>query len=566
MPQSNRTSIRARVREQAEGPGGLCELVREPVLGQQLPVFKNRKRSLRELLEESAGRDGVEYLVEGERRITYPEHVRLVASVAAALRDEYGIGKGDRVAILAANCLAWPIAFWATVSLGGVVAALNGMWTADEIAYGVADSAPKLLIGDRKRLARAAGTSIDVPTLEIESEFARLESYAPDASLPDVTIGEDDPATILYTSGTTGRPKGAVGTHRGLIGFVDGTKATATVNFLVDMETGDADPATAANRPQTVALAAAPMFHLSGLYASIVLQLAFGGKLVIRPGRFDPGEVLKLIERERITLFSALGAMGPRVAEHPDLLKRDLSSVTNVGFGGAPASPAIQERMRKAFPNASQNLGIGYGSSETVAVVASFTGRDYRENPEATGYVAVGMEVQIRDDAGREVPPGTEGRIFVRSAWSMLEYWGKPDATAETIGADRFLDTGDIGRVTEDGLVFINARARDMILRNAENIYPVEIEYRLDQHPQVRESAVYGVEHEQWGQEVKAVVVPEPGEAPSPGALEAWCGETLAAYKVPTAWEIRAEPLPRNPAGKVLKNVLQGARANVVDE
>jgi len=563
---ANRAAIRAKVREQVAGPGGFCELTREEVLGAQLEVFKNRKRSLRELLEETADREGVEYLVHDERRISYPEHVRLVASVAAALRDTYGVKKGDRVAILSANCAAWPIAFWATVSLGGIVAALNGWWTQDEVAYAVSDSDPAVLIGDRKRLERIEGSGISVPTIEIEREFAALETYAPDAALPDVPLAEDDPATILYTSGTTGRPKGAVGTHRGLIGFVDGARANATVGFLVDMEANPDSQSAGAERPQTVTLAAAPMFHLSGLYGAIVLQLAFGGKLVIRSGRFDPGAVLETMERERITQFTALGAMGPRIAAHPDVLRRDLSSVTNVGFGGAPASPAIQEKMRKAFPNASQNLGIGYGSSETVAIVASFGGQDYVENPEATGYLALGMEVEIRDEDGRVLPPGQQGQIFVRSAWSMLEYWRNPEATAKTIGPDRFLETGDVGWMDENGLLHINSRARDMILRNAENVYPVEIEYRLDRHPDVRESAVYGIEHEEWGQEVKAVVVPEEGKTVSPDALATWCGDTLAAYKVPTTWEIRSDPLPRNPAGKVLKNVLQGAAANVVTD
>ncbi len=566
MGDSNRAALRDKVRGQATGAGGLCELAREDVLGFELEVFKSRKRSLRELVAEAGAREGVEYLVEGTRRITYREHASLVASVAAALKEKHGVEKGDRVAILAANCVAWPIAFWATVSLGGVVAALNGWWTADEIEYGLSDSDPKLLIGDRKRLARLDGTGVRVPTLEIETDFAKLEQFAPDAPLPDVALAEDDAATILYTSGTTGRPKGAVGSHRGLIGFVDGARATATLNFLVDLAEGGSKPSVGAGRPQTVSLAAAPMFHLSGLYGSIVLQLAFGGKLVIRSGRFDPGEVLALMEGERITQFTSLGSMGHRVAAHPDLLTRDLSSVTHVGFGGAPASPAIQEKMRQAFPGASQNLGIGYGSSETVAIVASFNGKDYVEHPEATGYLAVGQEVEIRDENGAVLPRGEQGRIFVRSAWSMLEYWRNPDATAKTIGPDRFLETGDIGRVEESGLMYINSRARDMILRNAENVYPVEIEYRLDSHPGVRECAVYGIEHDEWGQEVKAVVVPQEGRALSTDALATWCGETLASFKVPTAWEIRPAPLPRNPAGKVLKNVLQGAAANVLTD
>jgi len=556
-------TVRDDILARLTGPGGFFETAEEEVLGERLRVFKNRPRSLREVLQTSGLHGDKEYIVDGDRRLTYAGLQQRVASVAHGLRERYGIGKGDRVAILAANCAEWPIAFWATVSLGGVVAALNGWWTRDEIAYGVSHSDPKLLIGDRKRLARLDGADPGVPILEIESGFPELEEAVPDAALPDTPIAEDDRAVILFTSGTTGRPKGAVASHRAIIGFVQGANANGLAGAMVEhAERGEEFP-FGAPRPQMVVLATSPMFHLSGLYAQVVLQAAGGGKLVVHRGRFEPDAVLRLMQDERVTQFTAMGAMGPRLARHPRLLDYDLSGVTAVGFGGAPASPAVQEMMRKAFPNARANLGIGYGSSETVSVPATFGGADYLAHPEATGRITIGHEVEIRDPSGKVLPQGKEGEIFVRSAWSMLEYWRDPEATAETILPGRWLATGDIGRIEEGGLLYINSRARDMILRNAENIYPVEIEYRLDRHPGVRESAVYGVEHPEWGQEVKAVVVPEEGAAPDPASLAAWVGETLAAYKVPTAWEIRTEPLPRNPSGKVLKNVLMGSAANV---
>ena len=559
-------TVREDVIARVTGPGGLFELAEEDVLGERLPVFKNRQRSLREILEMSALHGDKEYLVDGERRLTYGDHVRSVASVAAALRDRYGIGKGDRVAILAANRHEWPVVFWATVSLGGIVVALNGWWTQDEIEYGVSDCDPKLLIGDRKRLARVDGVDLGVPVLEMESDFAALEAHAPDAALPDQPIAEDDRAVILYTSGTTGRPKGAVATHRAIIGFVQGANANGLANAMVEFEERGEEFPLGAPRPQMVVLATSPMFHLSGLYAQIVLQLAGGGKLVVHPGRFDPESVLRLMEKERVTQFTAMGAMGPRIAKHPRLLEFDLECVTGVGFGGAPASPAVQDMMREAFPNARNAVGIGYGSSETISVPATFGGADYLAHPEATGRLTIGHQVEIRDAEGKALPLGQEGEIFVRSAWTMLEYWRKPEATEKTLGPGRWLATGDIGRIEEGGLLYINSRARDMILRNAENIYPVEIEYRLDKHPDVRESAVFGVDHAESGQEVKAVVVPEAGASLDEEALGAWVRETLAGFKVPTLWEVRTEPLPRNPSGKVLKNVLMGAAANAFIE
>jgi acyl-CoA synthetase (AMP-forming)/AMP-acid ligase II len=287
------------------------------------------------------------------------------------------------------------------------------------------------------------------------------------------------------------------------------------------------------------------------------MQLQLGGKLVTRPGKFDPADVLRLMEAERVTLWSALGAMGPRVATHPDVARRDLSSMRNVGFGGAPASPAVQELLRKAVPTAAQNVGIGYGSSETVAVPASIRGPEYQLHPETAGRITPMHEIEIRSPDGQVRPDGQEGEIHVRSAYLMREYWDDPAATEETILPGRWLATGDIGRV-EDELLYINSRARDMILRSAENVYPVEIEYRLDEHPEVRESAVVGVDHPELGQEVKAIVVPEPNTSVDPEKLASWCSETLAAFKVPSLWEIRSEPLPRNASGKILKNVLTG--------
>ncbi len=548
--------IRLGVRAKLTGPGGPFEIVEEDVLGERMRVFKNRARSLRDLLRSSAAHGEKEYLVHGDRRVSYREHLARVASAAAALRERYGIEKGDRVAILAANCAEWPIAFWATVSLGGIVAALNGWWAPDEIAHGVADSAPKLLIGDRARLDRAKPLGLAVPTLEIESQFEELLGGA--AELPDVPLAEDDPAVILYTSGTTGPPKGALASHRGVVGFVHATSYAGAENLFTELAAAGQAPAAPAARPQGVTLATSPMFHLSGLYATIVLQLALGGKLVIRSGRFDEAEVIRLMAKERVTAFAALGSMGPRIARHPELAKHDLSCVENVGFGGAPVSPAVQELLRRAFPTARSAQGIGYGSSESVSAPTTIRGAEYERHPTSAGRVIPTHDLEIRDEAGNALPEGVEGEIHIRSPYLMLGYWGKPEATAATLKPGRWLATGDIGRF-EDGLLYINSRARDMILRNAENVYPVEIEYRLEQHPAVREATVFGVDHEEWGQAVKAVVVPEAGASVTPEALARFCGETLAAYKVPTEWEVRGEPLPRNASGKVLKDVVRGA-------
>lgn len=548
------------VRAQLTGPGAPFEITEEEVLGEKLPVFKNRARSLRELLQGTARHDGKEYLVMGPRRLRFEDTRARVASTARALAELHGVGKGDRVAILAANGPEWVIAFWATVSLGGIVSALNGWWTRDEIEYGVGLSEPKLLIGDARRLERLGGANPGVPVVEIESGFDALERHAPSADLPETEIAEDDPAVILFTSGTTGRPKGAVASHRGVVGFTSQQIARGAIMAVSSGRIPGPDA------PQQCALTTAPLFHLSGLYAVCVMNAVTGGKLVFREGRFDAGDVLRLIEEEKVTQWTPFGSMLHRVVEHPDLAKRDLSSMQNTGFGGAPASEDVQAKARGAFPSASGNLGMGYGSSETVAVVAQITGDEFEAHPTSVGEPAPTMQVEIRDAQGDVLPEGQEGEIFVRSAYTILEYWRNPEATAKTLLPGRWLATGDIGRF-EGGRLYINSRARDLILRAGENIYPVEIENRLDGHPQVAEVAVVGVDHPELGQEVKAIVVPVPGTDPDVEALRSFCAETLAPFKVPSQIEIRREPMPRNAVGKILKNVLTGeAEQQFVEE
>ena len=550
------------IEAQLTGPGAPFEIVEEDVRGERMPVFKNRARSLRALLEQSRAHGDKEHIVYRDQRISFAETHARAGALATALRERYALQSGDRVAILAANCSEWVLALWATLSAGGVVAALNGWWQSDEILYGLEDSEPKLLVGDAKRLERIAGHDPGVPVLETGEAFAALEAEFAGRDFPEVEIAEDDPAVILYTSGTTGRPKGAVNTHRGICGFAQVGMYNGLKNTLLAAETArergeEPEPPP----PPTCSLVTVPLFHLSGLYGGAVTMLSVGGKTVYRDGRFDPEDVLRLIERERVTTWSALGSMPHRVVSHPGVKDYDLSSVSNLGSGGAPTSPEIQRKLREVFPRGGRNMGLGYGLSESVTAVAMIGGEELARHPTSVGRPVATHGIEIRDGEGKVVPEGVEGEIYIRSPYLMLEYWRKPEATRETLLPGGWLRTGDIGRF-EDARLYINSRARDLILRSGENIYPVEIEQRLDEHPDVAEAAVVGVDHEELGQEVKAIVVPADGADPDPEALGRFVGEKLAAYKVPAHWEIRREPLPRNAAGKVLKHVLTGEAEN----
>ena len=540
---------------QLSGPGGPFEIVTEPVLGEPMPVFREREPHLRAILERSAAFGDREYMiVDDGRRISFAEHAQVVASVARAFSERFGVAKGDRVAILAANCPEWIVSFWAALSLGAIPVGLNGWWAGEEIRYGVAHCDPKLLIGDRKRLARVDVPGLGVPVVEIESGFGKLWDHDPGASLPRVEIHEDDPATILYTSGTTGRPKGAVNTHRNVIAL-----CRVQIYHGLRQLLRRAGPPVLGGA--NCALVTTPLFHVSGLYAGAVTLLATGIKTVWTTGRFDALAVMELIEREQVSNWGPMGTMLYRVVNHPDVGRFDLSSLRNVGSGGAPIPAELLERMRQVFPNARAQMGVGYGLTEATALATLNSGEDLERHPDSVGRPLPTIAVEIRDAEGRVLAEGEEGEIHTRSPLVMKEYWRDPRATAEAIGPGRWLRTGDIGRLRE-GRLYVASRKRDLILRGAENVYPVEIEHCLESHPDVREAAVVGVEHPELGQEVKAIVVPVPGARPRVEDLRRFVADRLAYFKVPAHWELRAEPLPRNATGKVLKHVLAGDAEN----
>jgi long-chain acyl-CoA synthetase len=546
--------------EQAEAvltaPGAPFETVEEDVLGARMLVFKNRARSLRDLLAASAQFGDKEYVYfDDGRRLSFREHLDVVGSVASALAERHGIGPGDRVAILGANSLEWLLTFWATISLDAIAVAMNGWWQDDEIRYGLDLTTPSLLVADEKRLARIAGgrDGIDIPVVVMESEFAALIDHRPGAPLPDVPIAEDDPAAIMFTSGTTGRPKGAISTHRNLIAFTQ-------ISFFSGARAAVMSPPPADAAPP-VSICSSPMFHVSGLQSAIIAGVASGSKFVWTTGRFDPKKVLDLAVSERATRLGGITTQLWRIVEHPDFPEYDLSRVTSSGGGGSVFSPELQRTVREKIPTVANGFSVGYGLTECGGLCTMATNEMLLEHPDCVGRALPTAQVAILDDEGSPLPDGEIGHVCIRGPMVMPGYWNNPEATAAAFFPGGWLNSGDFGRI-EDGLLYLATRKRDMIIRGGENVYPIEIENRLDEHPHVLEAAVVGVDHRTLGQEVKAIVVPRPGARIDPEDVKRFVAEALAYYKVPEYVEVRSEPLPRNATGKVMKHVLLGEAEN----
>ena len=533
-------------------PGAPFEMGTEEVLGEEMQVFVQRLGSLRDLLASSTRYGDVDYAVfhDGDRRIalSFADNVRRVASVAAAL-SERGIGAGDRVAILAANRPEWTLTFWATVSLGAVAVACNGWWTRDEIEHALGRTRPSLLVADHARLERLQGADPGMPVVVMEDDFDALVDFAPDADLPDVAIDEDQPALMQFTSGTTGRPKAAVLSHRSLVGFVQ------IVIFLGAAQGAQVGASTSgAARPR---LAVFPMFHISGLQSASITPMATGAGNVWPMGRFDPATVIRLTTEERIYAWNGTATHIFRLLEHPDIEDFDVSLVETVAIGGSATTPELVRATEERFPHLVNTFTSGYGSTEVGGMVSHASNEMLRANADSIGMAMPTVSLKVVDEDGAELPEGESGAICVRSPLTMIGYWEDSEATAEALLEGRWLKTGDYGRL-EGGQLFLSSRLRDLILRGGENVYPGEVEARLEMHPAVVECAVDGVDHRTLGQEVKAYVVVRPDMALELDEARAFCGETLAPYKLPDHLEVLSEPLPRNASGKVVKAVLRG--------
>jgi long-chain acyl-CoA synthetase len=505
--------------------------------------YSPRRRHVVELLDDAARWSDRTHLIQGGRRLSFAQMFVASARVAAQFA-EAGLRPGDRLLLLAANSPEWVISLWAGLRVGAIVALGNGWWSGPLVEHAVALISPRLVLADAKR---AALVPAGVTVLTVDEVRDRVDAGAASgeaaAAVPAPPPGaEDDPAVIIFTAGTTGAPKPVVLAHRSVI---------ANLHNLLVMSRRLPQQVDG-SRPAAVSLQSGPLFHIGGLQ-SLLLALLGGNTLVFLEGRFDPGQVLDVIERERVTWWGAVPTMASRVLEHPSITGRDLDSVRSISMGGAPVQPALVQRLRNAFPNAGRGMSTIYGMTETGGTVAAASGVTMTEHPTTAGapLPVVDLRIDAPDAEG-------DGEIVVRTPGQMVGYWGTApgDTAADLIDGEGWVHTGDQGRVV-DGLLYVTGRIKDLIIRGGENIAPAHVEAVLLGHPAVRNVAVLGLPDPDLGERVAAVVQLEPGAEVGEADLAAFAARELARYEVPADWWLRTEELPMHDSGKTDKRTLR---------
>jgi long-chain acyl-CoA synthetase len=539
------------------GPGGPFEIVEREIQGRPTKVFAATPASLREAFAVARLHGDKTFLVYEDEVWSFAQLMGRVDEIADRLVHHYGVEPGDRVAIAMRNYPEWIASFAAIVSVGGIAVCMNAWWKNEEMTYGLEDSGSRLLIADIERIQIAqpvlARRGISAMVVRHEGELPdgvdRMENLLrPGVAMPAVEVGPEHDATILYTSGTTGFPKGAVSTNHAVLSALRAFACRAIVGMMTQ-------PPKEPSPYETSFILAVPLFHVTGL-VPVMLSCFLNGFKLVMMYKWTPERALELIERERVTQFVGVPTMTIDMLESPDFERRDTSSLTSVGGGGAPAPPELVSRVEGSFRRG--RPGIGYGMTETNAYGPQNAGDDYVRKPRSTGRAVPIVDVQVFDADMKPLPVGEVGELCFRGPNLIRGYWNKPEATAETI-VDGWLRSGDIGRIDEEGFVYVEDRAKDMVLRGGENIYCAEVEAVIYEFPDVHEAAVFGMPHDRLGEEVACAVMPKKDREIDVIALREHLAEHLAVFKIPTIFEVVTEPLPRNASGKILKREIRDA-------
>jgi acyl-CoA synthetase (AMP-forming)/AMP-acid ligase II len=543
-------------------PGQRFEMETVNIRGVPTRTWKNAPNSLREIAMLGRTHGDRLFTIYEDERVSYDAWFRATAKLAHELQA-MGVEKGDRVALAMRNLPEWPVAFFAATTIGAICVPLNAWWTGPELAYGLHNSGTKVLICDDERWDRIAEHRSEIPALEnvlvsrasqtapgtraLEDVIGKPADFGdlPEADLPAVEIEPEDDATIFYTSGTTGRPKGALGTHRNLCTNIISSGYSGAMSVL---RRGEAIPEP---QPKT-GLTVIPLFHVTACSAGLMGAVAAGNTMIFMH-KWDPVQAFQIIEKEKVNSTGGVPTIAWQLIEHPERKNYDLSSLEAIAYGGAPSAPELVRKIREVF---GALPGNGWGMTETMATVTSHSSEDYLNRPDSCGPPVAVSDIKImKEDGSAEMPVGEVGELWARGPQIVKGYWNNPDATAETF-VDGWVKTGDLARVDEEGFCYIVDRAKDMIIRGGENIYSSEVENVLYDHPAVTDAALIGLPHTQLGEEPAAVVHLAPGMSATEEELQQWVADRLAKFKVPVRIVFCEETLPRNANGKILKKDL----------
>ncbi|MBM87858.1 MAG: long-chain fatty acid--CoA ligase [Gammaproteobacteria bacterium] len=545
-----------------KAPSAELAIHREIIAGQEFDVFTNAPPNLSGLYDLGLTQGDKTFLVYLHERYSFAETIDMARRMARVLRDQFGIVSGDRVALCSRNSPEWCIAYMAATIVGAIIVPMNSWWKSAEMEYGLKDSGSKLAFLDFPRFQQIQNLlnvlNIEAILIKPEQETTYPEFYSlidgvkalTNAEIDSLKVPPENDASIMYTSGSTGMPKGVLSTHRNIINALYTWRFVKEINEILRPELVEEEPEF-----EPALLCNVPLFHVTGSHAQFLASFVYHRKMVMMY-KWDAEKALELIEQERISIFHGVPTMTWELMQSKNFNQTDLRSLRGVQSGGAPRPPEHLKMMVEKFPAKAQP-GLGYGLTETNAIGAIISGKFYVTKPHSTGRPTPPVsEVKIVDESGKELGPNEVGEICIRGPTVMKRYWNKPKDTAEVL-KEGWFHTGDIGLLDNLGFLVIQDRAKDIVIRGGENIGCAEVEYAISEHPLVNEVSVYGIPDDRLGEVPVATVMLRPETILQPEDLRNFLREKIATFKIPEKIYFQYTKLPRIASGKIAKKALR---------
>ena len=555
LKQENREALASELTKE-----GLFELTPETIRGNQYNVFVSAPKNLHDYFQFGTIHGEWDFLAYEDESYSYQEVLGMAAGLAHALVDDYGIKKGDSVAFSMRNYPEWMFSYMAVTSIGAIAVPLNSWWQGEELDYGITHSESKLFIGDDERLERLKGYVEETPRIAVRcdaSNYVNAKNFQdivePKEGFPVVEVDPEDDASIMYTSGSTGYPKGVVATHRSIINTPLAWAFLATLASSLETDDG-AQTFPQPEKPCT--LAAVPLFHVTGSHSNFLLSLLSATKIILMY-KWDPLNALRLVEKHKVSSFSGVPTMSEDILrtskENPDI---DVSSLAMLNGGGAARPPEQIKAQERDHPT--KVAGVGYGLTETNAAGTNASGKLLYTKPSTAGFpTPLIHEVKIINEDGIDLPTGEQGEVCIRSASNFRCYWKNEEATKESLSSDGWFRSGDVGYLDEDGFLFIKDRIKDIVIRGGENIACLEIEAVLAEHPAVSEASVFGVPDERLGESLATRIALKSGKTATEAEISSFLEEKIAKFKIPSYMWFQEEELPRIASGKTAKKQMR---------